>query len=172
MPFVSSPAGVCLLTYAGLILLGLAALHDVLARTIPNWICAALAAAGLGALWLTPAASYRLLAAALLFAGAVLLWRAGWMGGGDAKLLGAVGLLVPPDRVAGTVLAIGFAGAVLALPYVICHGRIARPEPVRPHGLPARAWRAERFRLRRGGPLPYGVAIAAGAAIGLLGAGS
>jgi prepilin peptidase CpaA len=163
---------VCLLTCIGLVLLGLAALHDVLARTIPNWICAALSAAGLGALCLTPAASYRLLAAALLFGGAVLLWRAGWLGGGDAKLLGAVGLLLPPDRVPGAMLAISFAGAALALPYLICRGRIARPEPVRPRGLPARVWRAERFRLRRGGPLPYGVAIAAGAAVGLLGAGS
>jgi prepilin peptidase CpaA len=172
MLFVTPRSVVCFLTCAGLALLGLAALHDVLARTIPNWICAALAAAGIGALWLTPSAPGRLLAAALLFAAAVLLWRAGWLGGGDAKLLGAIGLLLPPDRVVGAVLTTACTGSVLALPYLICRGRIARPGPGRPHGLPARAWRAERFRLRRGGPLPYGVAIAAGAAVGLLGPGS
>jgi prepilin peptidase CpaA len=163
---------VCVLTYLGLTLLTLAALHDVAARTIPNWMSAALALAGVGALWSTPAASDRLLAAALLFGGAASLWRAGWLGGGDAKLLGAIGLLLPPDRVVGAVLTTACTGSVLALPYLICRGRIARPGPGRPHGLPARAWRAERFRLRRGGPLPYGVAIAAGAAVGLLGPGS
>jgi prepilin peptidase CpaA len=160
------------LTALGLGLVCLAALHDVLARTIPNWISAMVAALGVPCLWLQPAAADRLLAAALLFAAAVLCWRLGWLGGGDAKLLGAIGLLLPPDRVAGTVLAIGLAGAVLALPYIACRGRLARPAPVRPSGLPARAWRAERFRLRRGGPLPYGVAIAAGAACGLLGGAS
>jgi prepilin peptidase CpaA len=172
LPFVSPQSLVYLLTYLGVALLGFAALHDVVARTIPNWVSAALAAAGLGALLLTPAVSGRLVAAALLFGGAVLLWCAGWLGGGDAKLLGAVGLLLPPDRVNDAVTVIAFAGALLALPYLACRGRIARPEYGRPHGLPARAWRAERFRLRRGGPLPYGVAIAAGAAFGLLGAGS
>jgi prepilin peptidase CpaA len=33
--------------------------------------------------------------------------------------------------------------------------------------MPVRAWRAELFRLRRGGPLPYAVAICAGALLSL-----
>jgi prepilin peptidase CpaA len=152
-----------------LVLLCLAALHDVLARTIPNWIAATMAAAGLPLFWLAQGPADRLLAAVLLFGGAILCWRLGWLGGGDAKLLGATGLVLPPDRVAGALIAIGLAGAVLALPYLACRGRIARPGAVRPSALLARAWRAERFRLRRGGPLPYGVAIAVGATVGLLG---
>jgi prepilin peptidase CpaA len=160
------------LTACSLALLCIAALHDVLARTIPNWISAALAASAVPLLWPLPAASDRLLAAALLFGGALLCWRMGWLGGGDAKLLGAVGLLAPPGRAADTVLVITLAGAVLALPYLACRGRIARPAPARPRTLLARAWRAERFRMRRGGPLPYGVAIAVGSAFGLLGGAS
>jgi prepilin peptidase CpaA len=171
MMFVSPSSVIDVLTYAGVILLAFAALLDVVARTIPNWVSALLALTGLGALWLSQAAMGRLLAASLLFGGAVLLWRCGWLGGGDAKLLGAVGLLLPPDRVADAVTTTAFAGALLALPYLACRGRIARPVPCRRCGLAARAWRAERFRLRRGGPLPYGVAIAAGTAFALLGAG-
>jgi len=166
---VSSSAARSVLTSASLALLCLAALHDMLSRTIPNWMPALLAAFALPLLWLSQGAMDRLLTALVLFAAAILCWRLGWIGGGDAKLLGAVGLLLPPDRVAGTVMAIGLAGAVLALPYLACRGRIARPGALRPSGLPARAWRAERFRLRRGGPLPYGVAIAVGTAFGLLG---
>jgi prepilin peptidase CpaA len=172
MPWSSSSPLLMLVTLLGLALLGLAALHDVAARTIPNWIPATLAICALAPLLLAPAVGARLAAASVLFAAAVLLWRCGLLGGGDAKLLGAAGLLVPPDRVGGMVLVTGLSGAVLALPYLACRGRIAARPPDRPAGLAARAWRAERFRLRRGGPLPYGVAIAAGAASGLLGGGS
>jgi prepilin peptidase CpaA len=168
------PASLLLMltTLLGLALLALAALHDVAARTIPNWIPATLAIGAIAPLLLSPSAGARLAAALLLFGGAVVLWRCGWMGGGDAKLLGAVGLLVPPDRVGLMVVAIGLAGALLALPYIACRHRIARPQLDRPAGLVVRAWRAERFRLRRGGPLPYGVAIAAGATFALLGGAS
>jgi prepilin peptidase CpaA len=69
----------------------------------------------------------------------------------------------------GAIAAIGLTGGVLALPYLMCRRRIAPPAPVRPSLLAARAWRAERFRLRRGGPVPYGVAIAVGTAFGLFG---
>jgi prepilin peptidase CpaA len=150
-------------------LLAIAALHDVIARTIPNWIPTTVALVGLVPLLRSPAALDGLLAAALVFAGGVLFWRLGLMGGGDAKLLGAVGLLVPPGRMLGAMAAIGLAGGVLALPYLMCRGRIAPPAPARPSLLPARAWRAERFRLRRGGPVPYGVAIAVGTALVLFG---
>jgi prepilin peptidase CpaA len=154
-------------------LLGIAALHDLIARTIPNWIAALLALIALVPLPGTLGIWNGLPAVALVFAGmfggAVLFWRLGWLGGGDAKLLGAIGLLVPPGRIGVTVTAIALAGGVLALPYVVCRGRIARPAPFRPTGVLPRAWRAERYRLRRGGPLPYAVAIAIGTAFGLLG---
>jgi prepilin peptidase CpaA len=40
---------------------------------------------------------------------------------------------------------------------------LPRPLPGRPPSLAARIIRVERWRLRRGGPLPYAVAIASGA---------
>ena len=43
------------------------------------------------------------------------------------------------------------------------------PIPPRAVSLPARAWRAEIWRLRRGGPLPYGVAICGGVLLTLAG---
>jgi prepilin peptidase CpaA len=166
---LSSPTVIPVVASSAVALLGLAAWHDVLARTIPNWIAALLAVIGIASLIPSHAAFARLLAAACLFGVVVVCWRLGWIGGGDAKLLGAIGLVLPPDRLMAAVMAIALAGAVLALPYLACRGRIARPAPLRPVGLVARAWRAERFRLRRGGPLPYGVAIAVGAAFALFG---
>jgi prepilin peptidase CpaA len=146
-----------------------AAWHDIIARTIPNWVPATLALVGGAALASAPVAWGGLLSATLMFGGALLFWRLGWLGGGDAKLLVAVGLLVPPARIGVALTMIALVGGVLALPYLACRGRLARPARARPSGLAVRAWRAERFRLRRGGPLPYAVAIAAGAAFGLLG---
>ncbi len=153
-----------------LALLCFGALHDLIARTIPDVVPASLALLGLAAALHARTAVESLAGTALVFGGALLCWWRGWLGGGDAKLLGAVALLVPPARLGGVVTAIAAAGVVLALPYIACRGRIARPAPApRSASLAARAWRAERFRLRRGGPLPYGIAIAVGAAFGLLG---
>jgi prepilin peptidase CpaA len=147
----------------------MAAWHDAIARTIPNGIPATLALIAVVPLLQSQAAWHGLLTAGLLFGAALLLWRFGWLGGGDTKLLGAIGLLVAPDRIGGTVAVIALAGGLLTLPYLACRGRIDRPAPARPTGLVARALRAERFRLRRGGPLPYAIAIAIGTTFGLLG---
>src|SRR5438045_1919721 len=57
-------------------------------------------------------------AAAVLFCLAALAWRRGWLGGGDVKLIGAAGLAVTPPLVPGFVVAVSFAGGVLALLYV------------------------------------------------------
>jgi prepilin peptidase CpaA len=165
----SSPSLNAILVASSLALLGVAAWHDAIARTIPNGIPATLALIAVLPLLHAQAAWHGLLAGGLVFGVALLLWRLGWLGGGDAKLLGAIGLLVAPDRIGGTVTMIALAGGLLTLPYLACRGRIARPAPVRPSGLVARALRAERFRLRRGGPLPYAIAIAIGTTFGLLG---
>jgi prepilin peptidase CpaA len=42
---------------------------------------------------------------------------------------------------------------------------VPAPRPGRPHSLIARIAKAEAWRLRRRGPLPYGAAIAAGALV-------
>jgi prepilin peptidase CpaA len=84
------------------------------------------------------------------------------MGGADVKLFGASALLVPPMLVPSMVMCITIAGGVLALIYLAARRRVTRPGHGRPDRMVARVLRIERWRLRRGGPLPYAVAIATG----------
>ena len=158
-------------TTLGLASLGLiaaAALHDVMARTVPTLLCLAIAALGLAARAATGDLAAGLLAAGLVFLGAALCWRRGWLGGGDVKLLAACALVVPPHAVPGLVAGTAIAGAGLALVYAATRRWVAPSYGSRPMGLLARAARAERRRLARGGPLPYAVAIALGTAAALL----
>ena len=143
-------------------LLVYAAAHDVAARTIPDSIPASLAILGLAARVADGSAPSAFLAAAMLGAACGVCWWRGWLGGGDVKLLTALALLLPPDRVVPAVVAIAWCGVLLALPYLALRHRLRRPQAARPAGMLMRIRRAERFRLRRGGPLPYGLAIAAG----------
>ncbi len=140
-----------------------AALHDVATRTIPDTVSVVLAGIGLGLRLADGDLQWALLAAGLVFGIAFLGWRFGLLGGGDVKLLGTVALLVPPAFVASQLLAIALAGGVVALAYLLLGPLLrARPAGPRPASLPARALRAEAWRIRRRGPLPYAVAIAAG----------
>ncbi len=150
---------------AGAVLLLAAALHDVMARTVPNGLAAAIAVAGLATQAIQGSFLAGVPAALLVFVLAALAWRRGWMGGGDVKLLGATALLVPPELVPSLLAAVALSGGLLALPYLVARRRLPRPDPraSRPPGLLSRAVRAERWRLRRGGPMPYAVAIASGA---------
>ena len=150
-------------TALGVALLLAAALHDVAARTVPNRLAAATATAGLLLQALQNNLPTAILAATIVFVLAALLWRRGWMGGGDVKLLAATALLVPPETVPALIAAIALAGGLLALPYAIARKRLPRSTTQRPEGLLPRALRVERWRLRRGGPMPYAVAIASGA---------
>ena len=54
------------------------------------------------------------------------------------------------------------AGALQAAIYLSLRHIIPQPDHVRPVGLMARGLRAERWRILRGGPLPYACAITAG----------
>jgi prepilin peptidase CpaA len=158
---------------AGVVMLVVAALHDVVARTVPNGIALGVAVAGLvaqAALSLMGAGQLLISipAALVVFFLAALLWRRGLMGGADVKLFGASSLLVPPILVPSMIMCATLAGGVLALIYLVARRRgserlaLARPGGGRPVGLLARAMRVERWRLRRGGPLPYAVAIVSG----------
>lgn len=141
-----------------------AALHDVIARTIPDCVSLGLAALGLAAQALAGGAE-RLLAAVAAAATVgligALVWLRGWLGGGDVKLFAAIATLVPPAEVPVALAAAMLAGGPLALLYAATAGRVPVPAG-RPRSLLARALRAEAWRLSRGGPLPYAVAIAAG----------
>jgi prepilin peptidase CpaA len=145
---------------AGLILA--ASLHDIVTRTIPHSLLLALAAAGVATGAMDRYLLGSLLAACGVFVVSALCWRRGWMGGGDVKLLGAAALAIPPNSVLTFVAAVTIAGALLALLYLAARPLVRPPVPVRPDGLLARAMRVERWRIGRGGPLPYACAIAAG----------
>lgn len=152
-------------------LLGLllaASVHDVMARTIPGALCAAIAGLGLLARYAGGDLSHGVLAACLVFAGAWVCWRRGWLGGGDVKLLAAAALAVPPGTVPAMLAATAIAGAGLALLYLAARRVVPAAAGARPRALWARAARAERWRIARGGPLPYAVAIAFGMAVVLI----
>ncbi len=154
---------------AGLLLI--AAARDVASRTIPNFIPVLLFLLGVALQLNAAALPTALLAAGLVFVAAALAWRVGLMGGGDVKLLAALALCVPPAAVLSLVMATGLAGGVLGLLYLALRRvprfscSVRREPTLRP--LPARVLRAEWWRIGRGSPLPYGVAIAAGGLITL-----
>lgn len=163
-------AAVCLLLLAGA--------SDVATRRVPNWACAALATIGLALQLISGRAQTAVGSALLVFLLGALCWRRGWLGGGDVKLLAATALLVAPWRVPSLLLAVALAGAALALAYLLLRLLPAGPQRQLPDAASpcGSGWRAtasriariERWRIRRGAPLPYATAICAGASFVLL----
>jgi len=153
------------LVAVSILLLAVVALQDVATRTVSNRLVIVLAIAGASLRSLDGSLPAGLLAAAVIFAIATACWHRGWMGGGDVKLLGAAALLVPPGSTPALIMDVCLSGGVLSLVFLAARRRVAVPGRLRPCGLLARAVRIERWRLRRGGPLPYAVAIACGAII-------
>ncbi len=148
------------LTAAGVLLA--ASIHDMVARTVPDWMAIALALLGLALRATAGSLPSGLLAGIIVFVLAALCWRRGWLGGADVKLLGAAAIIVSPNGVPTFIAAVALAGGVLALIYLAARRIVAAPAARRPGGLVARALRVERRRIHRGGPLPYACAIAAG----------
>lgn len=158
----TSPPLAAGLLIASVAILLAAALHDIVARTVPNWMAAVLALLGFASQALHGSLLTGLLAALIVFVLAAVAWRGGWMGGGDVKLLGAATLVVPPGDAANFIATVALVGAALALLYLVARRIVGAPGPARPVHLFGRALRAERWRIRRGGPLPYACAIAGG----------
>ncbi len=153
-----------LITACAVLLLGAVA-SDVALRLVPNWVPALLAAAGLALRAVSGTLVGGLIAAASVFALALVCWRRRWMGGGDVKLLAAATLTVPPLAAAGLLAAVALAGGALAALYRLL-GAVLPPVRVQPGragvGGLARILRRERRRIARRGPVPYAAAIAAG----------
>jgi prepilin peptidase CpaA len=102
-----------------------------------------------------------------VFIAAAICWRRGWMGGADVKLLGAIAIVLPPGVMAMFAVAMSVSGAFHAVIYMLARGMVTPPPPLPAHEqrrrpLLLRALRAERWRISRGGPLPYACAIAFG----------
>jgi prepilin peptidase CpaA len=149
----------------GTALLVAAALHDVAARTIPNWMSLCLLMLGVVLRCLDASLIAGLSLGLLVFAIAVFCWKRRWVGGGDVKLITAAAIFVPPGNVGDLLVATTLCGGVVGLIYLFARllSKRQRPAPSpRPPGRLARILRVERRRLSRGGPLPYASAIAAG----------
>jgi prepilin peptidase CpaA len=155
------------MTIASAAVLLLAAGHDVVSRTVPNWMSVAIACFGVVASLAAERLIISLGFGLAIFAVAAVCWRRGWMGGADVKLLGSIAIVLPPGMVAVFAVAMSLAGAAHAIAYMLAR-RVVTPPPKlirnRPRSIPLlpRVLRAERWRISRGGPLPYACAIAFG----------
>lgn len=147
-----------------------AAWRDIGTRTIPDTISAALLLTGTASRLHhgLAAAGASLLVAMLLFVGLALLHARGWLGGGDVKLAAGLAAGLPPHLVPLFLVATGIAGGVLAGAHLALRRWPLSPGRPRSAGTLRRVWRAERWRIARHGPLPYGVALACGGAWTLL----
>ncbi len=107
-----------LTTILAISVLIVAAYGDICRRRIPNELAIAIAILGLARMIIAgePSAALWTLAAgaAVLFTGFLLFWR-GLIGGGDAKLLAAVVLLVGYRELADLLLIMSLVGGLLAL---------------------------------------------------------
>lgn len=147
-----------LMVFPALAIVG--ALKDLTSYTIPNWISLALIAAFVPAALASGVglAGFGLCLATGL--GALVLgmgmFAAGWVGGGDGKLLAACALWMGWPAVLPFLLYTGLAGG--ALTFAILALRSGWVAPMVAGGP---AW--VRRLGQQGGDLPYGVAIATGA---------
>ena len=147
------------------------AVKDVRGRRIPNWLTySGLVAALLVRTMLGGAAELRAGLAGMLLAGGIfyVLFLLGAMGGGDAKLMAAVGAWVGFAQVGTLLIVSAIAGGLLAAGYMLVHKRSLETlrniaELVR-HHLTAGFEPHPILNVRQAGALrlPYGLAIAIG----------
>jgi prepilin peptidase CpaA len=123
-----------------------AAVWDLRTRTIPNALNAAIALLAIPYWWasglpLWPDVGLQVAIGAGLLALFAAAFAFGAMGGGDVKMIAAVGLWLPPDAILPLLIIMSLAGGLLTLVMLARH-RLAKHS----HQL----------------EIPYGVAIAAG----------
>jgi len=142
-----------------------AALHDLAARTVPNWLSLAVLAVGCSWRLLDHSLLGGLLAGVITFICLFAVWLLGGMGGGDVKLWAASALLIPPLLITelAFVLHVVLFGGALAIVYLILCRIVPVPKQRTGGGWPRRLLRIEAWRIGRGAPLPYACAIAGGA---------
>ena len=166
---MNSPPNLVVLLYdAGIGLVFYAAVHDIVARTVPNWINGGILIFALPLRLLQGNLEVALYFSFAVFWILLLLWRFRLLGGGDVKLWVAATLLIPPFWQAEYLALdrITLIGGFLAIFYIaLRHALKSKTFTLKHPGnqyLWQRTIRAELWRMRRGGPLPYAVAISAG----------
>ncbi len=155
-------------------LLAAGAWQDIATRTIPDEVNALLfVVGGLARLIQGPQELlYSGIGALTLFLLFMFAYSRGLIGGGDVKLMTAFAIGLSPFDCYRFVVATALAGGVLGIIYLLLSRRLV---PMRMPGrtsLLKRVVAAEVWRIRRRGPLPYGVAIATGGTFVLLHPGS
>lgn len=101
-----------------IVLLLVAAVYDLRTREIPDWVSIAIAATGLVAAslgWLGVSLSWVIVGGLTGLLAGWLLFRFAHLGGGDAKLIGAIGCVVGPVGLLIVLLVMAIAGGVLSL---------------------------------------------------------
>ena len=139
---------------AYVLILALAAIQDFRASRIANAYAVALLGIALGQALAVPGAApfwHHLASFAIVFAGGVLLFSLGWLGGGDVKLFAASAAWFGLADLAWFVAAVLMTGALLAI--MMMGGRLILS--------PGKGWRT----VKTNRSIPYGVAIATAAII-------
>ena len=157
MPTASLINEIALVALGGL--LAWAAIRDFRTFTIPNWLCASVAV-----LFIVHAFSDTgsvdwvdsLIAGFLMFLGGLALFGANLMGGGDVKLMAALGLWAGLDAILEFLVVTSLAGGVLAL--IVGSRHWLSRQAV---SSPATGESGDQVSVRTMA-LPYGVAIACG----------
>ncbi|MFC7536369.1 prepilin peptidase [Sphingomonas sp. GCM10030256] len=148
------------MTFALLALLALAAAEDAVRLRISNLISLAVLLLGIGAMW---AVGFRLslwenlLVLAAVLAVGTWLFSSGRMGGGDIKLFAATGLWFDLEGALLLLVSVALAGGLLAL-FILAIRMVSWSEGAKERVLV----------LRPKGGIPYGIAIAAGAALAVM----
>jgi prepilin peptidase CpaA len=159
---------------AVMLVLAAAAGIDLKRRIIPNESVVLIAAGGVALSLLSRPGStlLSLLICAVVLLALLVFSHLNVLGAGDAKLIAATTLLVPPDRTGLLLLAIALAGGLLSGIYLAAFHGLKYVRAVRHHGVQrssrhptgsfAQFRRAGYARMRLGYSLPYALAILAG----------
>jgi len=163
-----------LFVIAMLTLLAAGAWQDIATRTIPDEVNALLLVVG-GAARLVQGPQELLcsgLSALMLFLLFMSAYSRGLIGGGDVKLMTAFAIGLSPLDSYRFIVATAIAGGLLGIAYLLLSRMPHFVRRIRRASLLGRVCAVEAWRIRRRGPLPYGVAIAAGGTFVLLHSGA
>ena len=168
MSFVIIPK---ILWTVSLIALFLSAANDLKERIIPNELVLVIALSGLFlCLTMRPGQiCLSLVAGALVFLALGVLCRCEAIAGGDAKLMTAVTLLIPPGDIGALLMGIALAGGVLSCVYLGASYMVRNSCGASGDALPGSAvssvaeWaRVETIRIASRKQVPYAIAILGG----------